>query len=301
MTDIFHAGELAVQERAGVRQSASRIGLGIHASIPDFARELLREQRVAVVASVDAQGRVWASVLTAAANLIEVLGPDALRIRAWPAADDPLRDNARPGAAVGILAIDLSTRRRVRVNGRLEPAPAGLLLVRTRQVYVNCPKYIQRRVVDAALDVRDAPAAAEPRSTLSAAQQRWITAADTFFIASYHPEAGADASHRGGNPGFVRILSDSALIFPDYAGNTMFNTLGNIAANPRAGLLFVDFERGSTLQLTGSATILWDDPRARDFAGADRLVRFSIDAAIEHAGALLWHWQLVERSPHNPG
>jgi predicted pyridoxine 5'-phosphate oxidase superfamily flavin-nucleotide-binding protein len=300
MINVFHAGELAVQERAGVRAQASKIGLGIRAAIPDFACEMLREQRLAVIASVDREGRVWASVLTAAADLIEVLGRDSLRIHAWPAAGDPLRDNVRPGADVGILAIDFSTRRRVRVNGRLELAPVGSLLVRTRQVYVNCPKYIQRRVIDAPLDALVTSAVAEPRHTLSPAQQRWIADADTFFIASVHPEAGADASHRGGNPGFVRVLSDDTLLFPDYAGNTMFNTLGNIAANPHVGLLFVDFERGGALQLTGSAAIIWDDPRTREFAGAERLVRVSIDTAIEHAGALHSRWQLVDRSPHNP-
>jgi predicted pyridoxine 5'-phosphate oxidase superfamily flavin-nucleotide-binding protein len=300
MADIFHAGELAVQARAGVRAQASKIGLGIRATIPEFVRELLRQQRVAVIASVDGEGRVWTSLLTAAGDLIEVLGPDSLRVHAWPAAGDPLRDNAHPGAEVGILVIDFGTRRRVRMNGRLVPAPVGSLLVRTRQVYINCPKYIQRRVIDAPLDAPGPPTVAQPRHRLSPAQQRWIADADTFFIASFHPEAGADASHRGGNPGFVRVLSDGTLLFPDYAGNTMLNTLGNIAANPRVGLLFVDFERGAVLQLTGSAAIIWDDAQVREFAGAERLVRCSIDGAIEHAGALHWHWQLVDRSPHNP-
>ncbi len=116
-----------------------------------------------------------------------------------------------------------------------------------------------------------APARARRAPGLAEAQRAWIRRADTFFIATSHPEAGADASHRGGMPGFVRVEGDR-LVWPDYAGNAMFNTLGNIALHPRAGLVFPDFEAGATLQLTGRAAVDWDRDRAGSFPGAERLV-----------------------------
>ena len=131
-------------------------------------------------------------------------------------------------------------------------------------------------------------------------QQQWIRAADTFFVASHHPDGGADASHRGGHPGFVHVLNANRVIWPDYSGNTMFQTLGNIASNSQAGLLFIDFESGSTLQLTGKARIIWDRERTARFPGAERLVEFDLEEAIEIAGASPLGWRFMGHSPLNP-
>jgi predicted pyridoxine 5'-phosphate oxidase superfamily flavin-nucleotide-binding protein len=139
-----------------------------------------------------------------------------------------------------------------------------------------------------------------PSHELTGEQRRLISEADTFFIASAQPEGGADASHRGGNPGFIRFLDENTLEFPDYPGNTMFNTLGNIAVNPNAGLLFLDFERGGTLQLTGEARIVWDAERAASFAGAKRVVEFRVEEAIETRGIVPLRWRFEGYSPFNP-
>ncbi|MBD2020206.1 pyridoxamine 5'-phosphate oxidase family protein, partial [Leptolyngbya sp. FACHB-36] len=122
---------------------------------------------------------------------------------------------------------------------------------------------------------------------------------DTFFIASLHPTHGADASHRGGYPGFVQVDSER-LVFPDYSGNNMFNTLGNLQVNPSAGLLFIDFEQGHTLQLTGSATIVWEPERIATVAGAERLVEFQVQQVQQTSCASRLRWQFVEYSPANP-
>ncbi len=142
------------------------------------------------------------------------------------------------------------------------------------------------------------PGTARRAGTLTDAQRRLISSSDTFFIASAHPEGGADASHRGGLPGFVRFLDENTLAFPDYSGNNMFNTLGNIAANPKTGLLFVDFERGDTLQLSGEARVLWDPARATEFAGARRVVEFRVGEVVENAVPL--RWRFAAYSPFNP-
>ena len=299
MTHTYHAGELAVQERAGVREQASRMGRGIHDEITPPAALFLRQQRLAVVSSVDARGRVWASLLHGAPGFLEPLDAHAVRIHAEPAPGDPLRDNLRSEADVGIVVVDLATRQRARLNGRAQRIGGGFV-VHARQVYGNCPRYIQARRLEAALVGHTAPRPVRRDTALSPAQMRWIAAADTFFIGTFHAEGGADASHRGGNAGFVQVVSASALLVPDYAGNTMFNTLGNIAANPRAGLLFIDFDRGSTLQTTGAAEIVWEPARAGDLVGAERVVRCRLEETIETEAALPWRWGPVEASPHNP-
>lgn len=310
----YHVGELAVQARAGVQELARRVGASIHSSIPLAAQEFLRDQPMLVVASLDASGRVWASLLAGAPGFVQALDERTVLIAATPAAGDPLGDNLRTGAQIGLLAIEFATRRRMRLNGVAEALSdetdgrpgAGLSLrVHAQQVYANCPKYIQAREWTAIPDGRtggdDSSRPTVSRSrTLTGDQQQWIERVDTFFIASAHPEGGADASHRGGRPGFVRVQDDGRLLFPDYGGNTMFNTLGNILASPGAALLFVDFETGETLQLTGRADVIWDAEQVAEFTGAERLVAFDVDEVIEIVGASPLRSRLVSSSPFNP-
>jgi uncharacterized protein len=292
----FHAGEIAVQERAGVDEGARKIGRSIRGEIPDYVEDFLSLQPFAVAATLDADGRVWASLLTGAPGFLQAVDPHHLCIATQPSAGDPMRDNLAAGGPIGLLVIDLAERRRMRLNGRARLDAKGLL-VETEQVYGNCPKYIQARdfVASASGDRPDSVGFAQ----LSAAQRDWITAADTFFIASYAADGGADASHRGGNPGFVRVRGPQMLAFPDYAGNNMFNTLGNLTANPRCGLLFVDFENGATLQLTGTARIDWT-PSADALGSAERAVEFSLERGIETRGATALRWHFLEASPFNP-
>jgi hypothetical protein len=105
-----------------------------------------------------------------------------------------------------------------------------------------------------------------------------VREADTFFIATAS-EGGADVSHRGGPRGFVRVTEEAGatvLTFPDYRGNFFFNTLGNLHANPRAGLTLVDFATADVLMLTGTTDVIWNGPELAAFAGAQRLVRFAV-------------------------
>jgi uncharacterized protein len=187
---------------------------------------------------------------------------------------------------LGLLAFDPRTRQRMRFNGLGRRHEHGWL-VDLRQVYGNCPKYIQLREPEP--DVPPSPAPPRVANRLDLRQRAWVETADTLFIASFHPEGGADASHRGGMPGFVRVLGPDRLAFPDYPGNAMFNTLGNLVEYPQAGLLFVDFTSGDVLQLTGRT-------RLED----DRGVVFAIDEARETRAASPLRFRLVEYSPANP-
>jgi uncharacterized protein len=300
MAPVYHPGELSVQERAGVREMADRIGRSIGSTIPPAARNFLRSQPLVVVGSVDASQRVWASLLTGTPGFLHAADEHTMRINARPAAGDPLRDNLAANSQVGMIAIEFATRRRMRLNGRAQLGADGAITIQAQQVYSNCPKYIQARRWRGRPSEADSTPVVRRQSTLAQDQERWIRESDTFFIASHHPEGGTDASHRGGLPGFVRVLNDHRLVWPDYAGNTMFQSLGNIAVNPQAGLLFIDFERGQTLQLTGRARILWDPKRIAEFAGAGRLVEFDVDEAVEIAEAHSLEWRFLDYSRENP-
>ena len=302
MKQIYHEGELSVQAQAGVREMASRVGRSIRPHIPPAAQEFLRAQPMAIVGSVDERGRVWASLLTGQPGFIEALDEHTVRIAAEPFDGDPLGDNLRERAPIGVLVLEPATRRRMRLNGRVAERGHGGIYVRAEQVYSNCPKYIQARTWEREAGVSEEQVMhiVQRESALTEQQQHLISQADTFFIASHHPEGGADASHRGGSPGFVRVMNGGALAWGDYSGNSMFQTLGNIAANPTAGLLFVDFERGSTLQLTGSARIVWNAERAAEFVGAERVIEFQIDEAIEIQNATNLRWHFLNYSSFNP-
>jgi predicted pyridoxine 5'-phosphate oxidase superfamily flavin-nucleotide-binding protein len=309
MSEVFHAGEIEVQRRAGVERMASRVGNSIHAAVPPVAEEFLAARRWVVLATTDDTERPWASVLSGSPGFVRVLNggmdgsgathPPALALRATPASGDPLAANLSSTEFVGLLAIDLATRRRMRVNARLTSHGDGAIVLRADQIYSNCPQYIQRRRESAGARQQGAPGVRHANA-LSASQRDWIAASDTFFIATVNPGEGADASHRGGPPGFVRVLGDR-LVWPDYQGNMMFNTLGNITVFPKAGLLFPDFATGSTLQVTGVASIDWDAGRAAAVPGAQRLVELTVEEVVEIRGAMPDRLELVDYSPHLPG
>ena len=167
----------------------------------------------------------------------------------------------------------------MRLNGRAGPDGAGGLEIAAREVYANCPKYIHPRVVR--LPNAFTAARTERTDRFTSEQVAWLSRVDTIFLATRHPDAGADVSHRGGSPGFVAVPDPGRVLIPDYAGNMMFNTLGNVAADGRAGVLVVDFNSGRTLQLTGRATIHWSREMVAAFAGAERVVELEIEAVVE--------------------
>ncbi|MFD9126712.1 pyridoxamine 5'-phosphate oxidase family protein, partial [Kitasatospora sp. NPDC059571] len=197
-----------------------------------------------------------------------------------PAAGDPLAEALGRPAQVGTIALDPAGRRRMRVNGRSAPDGAGGLRIAADQVFANCPKHIHRR------SPADGPpglpsAAVSDRLTLR--QQLAVSTADTFFIATAGPDGGIDASHRGGSPGFVTVAGEDELAWPDYPGNAMFMTLGNLELDPRAGLLVPDWEGGGALLLTGRARVEWSGPTART-------VGYRIERVVELSGATSLTW-----------
>ena len=238
MASRYHRGEIEVQDRACVREMAARISDVKPPEIPLYTRDLLEDQWMVVVGSTGADGRVWASLLTGEPGFLRVIDERTPRIDACPVPGDQLDENSKPGMNVGLISIDLSFRRRVRLNGKAERRAEGLY-VYTEQVYGNCPKYNQAREPETAGgSISIELGSARRAGTLTGEQRRLISLSETSFIASAYPDCGADASYRGGLPGFVRFLDEDTLAFPDYSGNNMFNAMGNIAANPKTGRSF---------------------------------------------------------------
>lgn len=286
-TGSYHAGELEVQRLAGVAEEAETVGRIVGDSLSPAAARFLEGQRLAIAASLDAGGQPWASILGGPAGFLRAIDPQRLRIAALPAEDDPLAANLRVRPEIGLLVLDPQTRRRMRVNGRGSLTDGGVL-VETDEVYGNCPKYIQRRLLVG--EAKEPRERARVSNGLDASQRAWIGAADTVFIASFHPDSGADASHRGGEPGFVGVENDR-IVLPDYPGNAMFNTWGNLLQYPRAGLLFLDFATGDTLQVAGRAELRFEP---------DRTLALQVEQVRETRGGHRLVWDLVERSPSNP-
>lgn len=298
MNSVYHRGEIEIQKQSGARELAASMERTILPVIAHKFVDFIHNQPLVVLASVAGQGKVWASLLCGAEGFMAVENERTLRLEALPESTDPLCQNLHDGSAVGLLLIDFATRRRLRINGTVSMGEGGFA-VQTRQVYANCPRYIQAR--DCVLK-KDASTAATVRqmTSLDGGLIQRMGQVDTFFIASFHPQGGADVSHRGGFPGFVQVKDEQTLLWPEYNGNGMFNTLGNLSENPQAGLLFIDFDQGGILQLSGIATIISDQERTAAIPGAERLVEFKIDTVIETQHATPLRGRFTGYSPDNP-
>jgi predicted pyridoxine 5'-phosphate oxidase superfamily flavin-nucleotide-binding protein len=301
----WHEGEQALPHRAGAVELLAEIGPQIiRDHMPDQHRQFFAQLPMLLVGSLDAQGQPWASVLAGPAGFMESPDPRQLLVRSEPMPHDPLRANLVAGMQIGLLGIEPHTRRRNRVNGVVTRAGKEGFAVHVTQSFGNCPKYIQARRPEFSAERGTRPILHEG-SQLDDEAIRMIRNADTFYIATAHPMAarsqaaaqGVDVSHRGGKPGFVRVDGRGTLTAPDFLGNSFFNTLGNIAVNPLAGLLFIDFDNGGLLHLAVRARIILDGPEVAAFAGALRLLRFEVASMRRVEAALPLRWSEAALSP----
>nr|WP_319385986.1 pyridoxamine 5'-phosphate oxidase family protein [uncultured Roseibium sp.] len=288
----FHSGELEAQARAGVGDVAKWAGGFIRDYLPEQHRLFHTSQPFLVVAGGDGDGRTWITIVDGPEGFAASPDPRRITLATELEASDPLAEAFREGSDIGVLGIELATRRRNRFSGRVSTGSGGYT-IDVHQTFGNCPQYIHERAWTRAPGTRAVEAV---RSTsLSEDQIERITSADTLFIGSGHKgddgaaSNGYDASHRGGAPGFVQVADRTHLRIPDYAGNNFFNTIGNILSNPRIGLLFVDFETGGLLHLAGRATIDWDPQGAQD-QDAWRVIDVEIDTVLDRPGAVGLRW-----------
>ena len=302
----FHRGEQKIQARLGVREKMEALGSrNIRDFMPKQHQEFFAQLPLLMVGTVDACGRPWASVLAGKPGFVRATDPRTLTVKARPIYGDPLDKALVDGANIGVLGLDFETRRRNRANGKIVRTSGELFEIRVMQSFGNCPKYIQARgcqVTDDVANIGD-KRVVNRGNALTRDEAALIGRSDTLFVASQFSEnsvdwsQGIDVSHRGGLPGFVIVAHESLLLFPDYPGNCLFNTLGNIEVDPRCGLLFMDFDTGDCLQLTGEAAILWEPEHVRRFPGAERVVSFQVEDVIYIEAALPLTWRFQDYSP----
>jgi len=280
----FHDGELLVQRRAGVDLEARRLERML--DLPDLsggAERFLADRTFAVLTGRGSDGRLWTSPLRGPVGFLRGSGR-TLRIATLPAEGDPL-NSLSVGEQVGLVAIEFSARRRVRVNGRLSSVGTDWMEIDVDQAFGNCPQYISRRSFVPVGSTADDQGQVELGEGLSDEDRAMIGAADTFFLGTSHPERGADSSHRGGPSGFV-TTDGAQLWWPDLPGNNMFNSLGNLAVDPAAALLFVDWRDGTVLALSGTAEVEWCDADGSD-GETGRRVRFTPEAVVRRRDSAL--------------
>jgi len=302
----FHTGEQQVQERLGVRDKieafAQRV---VRDHLPDQHREFYQQLPFLILGSVDGNAQPWASMVTGRPGFITSPDERTLNITASPLFGDPLNVSLRPGAEVGVLGIDPKTRRRNRLTGRIGSVRPGGFTIVVDQTFGNCPQYIQTRTVEILPKIESIQnkRSVDSMHELNDATRTLIERSDTLFIASAYSDGedtasnGADVSHRGGKPGFVRIEDKRTFVFPDFSGNNHFNTVGNIVLNPKVGFLFIDFETGDLVYMTGEAEIIWGGPEVQAFTGAERLIRFRADKVIRVENSLPLRFDFGEFSP----
>lgn len=305
-SEVFHPGEVAIQHRLGVRGQIEDLGRRVVRDyMPDQHRTFFAQLPFILIGALDSTRQPWATVLAGPAGFVQSPDPRTLVIDAHPDATDPLAGALVPGASVGLLGIEPHTRRRNRMNGIIQEASGSGLQVAVSQSFGNCPKYIQARKPEY-VEVSPGEAQIRRGATLDVEQQARIRQADTFYIASAHPSSeansaryeGVDVSHRGGKRRFIRVDADgSRLTIPDFIGNFLFNTLGNLQLNPRCGLLFIDFSSGGLLHVAGRGVVIWDGPQVTAFEGAQRLVQFEIEGWQWVDGVLPLRWGPEELSP----
>lgn len=296
----FHAGELTAQVRAGQTDEAADLGPVVKPFLAEGGRSLIVSARIAVAATVDIEGAPVLSLLATAVGGFGTLGSCGLTIpRSAVGPEDSLFDNLHRDRRIGLVYLEPITRRRFRVNGEVVDSRRDPLEVSILEAFPNCKKYLvrQRLTTGYANRAADEQPAERCGWSVTRADAALLLEASLVFVGTGNPEGQLDAATRSGDPGFIREVTPGTFEIPDFAGNAMYQTIGNLLVEPRASVGFVadsDF-----VVLTGSAATHWEDHAERR-GGNGRFWRFTPQ-----------YWRRVplpmpvrlgdgERSPHTP-
>lgn len=301
---VFHEGERSLHQKLDIEERQHQLGLRmIRDHMPDQHRAFFAMLESVHIGAVDTSGHPWAIMRTGSAGFMESTDDKTLAISSHPLSGEPDDLNLSIGAKTSVVGVDFKTQRRNRLNATVDAAEDGKLSFHVDQSYGNCPKYIQiRNKTPAGPTTLKAPATS---TTLNEADKDQITQADTLLIASRaaelgdDPRAGVDINHRGGMPGFVSVLNDTTLQFPDYKGNNFYNTYGNIMTDNRVGLQFVDFETGTLLNIKGTAELV-EDLNDGELPLMGRGLRITVHTVVRAEGALPLRYTFGAFSDRNP-
>ncbi len=306
----FNAAEKAIQARLGIADIVEEQTRGfIRPTMPIQHQEFFAQLPWVMIAAIDSQGQPWLTPIVGQPGFIQTPSDTQFTISQHPSMAEALQLQLSPGNKIGVLGIELPTRRRNRMNGRIVASKHTGLSIQVEQSYGNCPKYIQQRQINHEIsgETTIADQRVNRSQHIDTRAQAILESADTFFIASRShtldtdPRQGIDASHRGGKPGFIKVDNAKQITFPDFSGNRFFNTLGNIQDDGRVGLFVLDFSNGDALFISGKARILWDEGAIKHFAGAERLIEVSASEVIHVRHFLRLNSQLIEPSPFLAG
>ena len=298
----YHKGELAAQKLAQEEKMALRNARVISNSILPGATKFIENQSFAIITTLDKQKQVWVSIIAGYPGFVKSSEQHSVEIQLDKLLSNPadnFKGHLSNHSYLGILFIEPISRRRYRINGPVR-VDNKLITLTVDQAYANCPKYIQQREVEVHEPASYSQDKVEGKE-LNEELEQWIETADTFFVGSSDDKGKLDASHRGGKRGFVQVVNDQLLKIPDYAGNSLYNTLGNFLVNPNAGLLFIDFKNYRTLQLTGKAEVNWNDEQGNEeTGGTNRSWTFSISSWLVMENLKNLEWLFIDFSPFNP-
>jgi predicted pyridoxine 5'-phosphate oxidase superfamily flavin-nucleotide-binding protein len=171
--------------------------------------------------------------------------------------------------------------------------------MRDSQIYHEGSRQLQdrfdtRRLADRLEDV-------DLHRVFSDAERQMINFSPMFFLATLDADGFPDVSYKGGMPGFVRVVGDSALAFPNYDGNGMYKSLGNALVNPKVGLIFLRWgDAPKKLRIQGRASLHYDDPLMLDLPGAQFIVRVDVERIFDNCPRYLHRMVLEDYSVYAP-
>lgn len=306
MTAFFHTGERQIQAEAGADTDAyeAQAAQAMSPELVEHEVAFIEGRTFSVAASVDDTGAPWASPLLSVTDhqLFDVVDSTTIDVRPFLAVGDELVANVADNAALGVLFFEPSKRRRAKSLGNGRVLDDGTIRYELSRYFGLCPKYIAKRTHEPGDELADHDARVERSTVLTASAIAQLQSSDTVFLASHHDGHGADATHRGGQPGFLRIRDAQTIEIPDYFGNMMFNTIGNLVLDQRLGITDVDFVTGRTVQITGTAEVT-RDVDTELHGPAERVIRLHVDRTV-HTTAPVGQWTTPEPSTfssHYPG
>lgn len=289
-----------------------------------FASSLLIRSPLVAIGTLDSEDRPWTSLWGGESGFSRAIAQNIIGVKTTvDKTYDPVveklfegKDDGEviqekgKGKMVGGLAIDLESRRRVKLYGRmiagaLSATEDGIgevqLVVKIEQSLGNCPKYLNKKHIVPHIP---RPKLVSTTFALPEAAVDLIAKADLFFISSSDHDADMDTNHRGGPAGFVRVLSNDenglTIVYPEYSGNRLYQTLGNLKQTPKAGLVFPDFDTGDVLYVTGTTEILTGKDASALISHTNLAVKIKVDALRFVSDGLGFRGRLGERSPYNP-
>lgn len=323
----WHAGETEMKR-------AMKAPLDDNPTYPSLSPQLANHLQIApliAIGTLDQNGRPWTTVWGGQRGLSQPLAEGIIGIKTpitgkydpvveelvgREATGEVVRQEGK-GKMVSGLTIDLEARKRVKMHGRMV---AGALMMREdeateakqavaevqlvlkiEQSLGNCPKYLNKKAITPAMSL---PKLVAESTMLPQQAIDLLRKADLFFISSSQDDIDMDTNHRGGPPGFVRVLSNEAhgsvLVYPEYSGNRLYQTLGNLKINPRAGICVPEFETGDMLYLTGDTEIFVGADASKLLPRSNLAVKLAVTSARFVSQALTFRGISGELSPYNP-